>query len=361
MNKKKRIGLHILFWTVYFSVNLFTELYLSSSFNQHPSFELISEVAIGQLLLLLVKVPAVYYVLYSLIPRWLKSPGKLVLFFEVFAAMCFFVLCYRAMMHLVIWPYVTHSGPQSLSTMQYAARLFYSIFDLLQVVGIAAAIKLFRLRIAAIKNEKALIQEKLQSEMLHLKSQINPHFLFNMLNSIYSLSRSQSSQAPDTVMKLSKILRYMLYETGKKTVSIEEELKIIDDYIELQQLRFGKRMQVKSEREIDNYAVQVTPLLLFPLIENAFKHGNGEGDSLILFNIILAENKLDVKIMNPLVASSVKSNGEEGIGLPNIRRQLELLYRDYSFTHEEKDNSFFVDLHINLSSYAGFELFNSRG
>ena len=345
----------------HFIINLFTGLFLSSSNNINPSLDLFNKTALSHLLLLAIKIPAVYYVLYSLIPRWLKQPGKYMLFIEVFAALCFFVLAYRVTIHFVIWPYVTFNKPQTFTTLEFVARLFYSIFDILQVVGIAAAIKLFRLRINAIKNEKTLIQEKLQSEMRHLKSQINPHFLFNMLNSIYSLSRAQSASTPDTVMKLSKILRYMIYETGKKTVSIEEEIKIIDDFIELQQLRFGKRLQVKMEKSIDNSSTQVTPLLLFPLIENAFKHGNGFGTSEILFNISLVQNSLDVSVINPIEGSSVQSNGEEGIGLPNLRRQLELLYRDYSFVHYEKDNHFVVNLRINLASYAGFELFDSRG
>ena len=362
--KNKSVWFHILFWMVYFSINLFTGLFLSSSNNINPSLDLFNKTALSHLLLLAIKIPAVYYVLYSLIPRWLKQPGKYMLFIEVFAALCFFVLAYRVTIHFVIWPYVTFNKPQTFTTLEFVARLFYSIFDILQVVGIAAAIKLFRLRINAIKNEKTLIQEKLQSEMRHLKSQINPHFLFNMLNSIYSLSRAQSASTPDTVMKLSKILRYMIYETDfitEQSLVYKEEIKIIDDFIELQQLRFGKRLQVKMEKSIDNSSTQVTPLLLFPLIENAFKHGNGFGTSEILFNISLVQNSLDVRVINPIEGSSVQSNGEEGIGLPNLRRQLELLYRDYSFVHYEKDNHFVVNLRINLASYAGFELFDSRG
>ncbi|MEO5572173.1 MAG: histidine kinase [Bacteroidia bacterium] len=361
MKNSKGTWLHILFWTVYVSVNLFTEIYLSQSFINHPGFQLILEVFFGQLFLLIVKMPAVYYVNYSLIPRWLKSPGKGRLFFEAAAALVFFLLCYRAMMHLVIWPFITHSSPGSLTALEFTARLFYSILDLMQVIGIAAAIKLFRLRIEAVKKEKELMREKLQSELRHLKAQINPHFLFNTLNSIYSLSRSHSDATSETVMRLSKILRYMLYETGKKTAPIEEELKIIDDYIELQLLRFGKRVQVKTERSIDNLSAQVTPLLIFPLIENAFKHANSDNTSVIDFKITLKNDALAVQVKNPVAVASVQSNGEEGIGLPNFCRQLELLYRDYTFSHEEKDHYFIVDLHINLVSYAGFELFDSRG
>ena len=152
----------------------------------------------------------------------------------------------------------------------------------------------------------------------------------------------------------------MLYETEKKTASLGDELKIIDDYIELQQLRFGKAIEVKMEKNIDNNSAQIAPLLILPLLENAFKHGSSNGGSQIDFKIELINNNLKVQIKNPLGVPSVKLNGEEGIGLSNIQRQLELLYRDYSFNHFTKENSFIVDLQINLASYAGYELFDSR-
>lgn len=329
--------------------------------SHEPSVILIRNAAISQLILLVIKIVAVYYTIDYLIPRWLKQPAKLKFYVEAFVVMCCFIAIYRMMIHWVIWPYITKAGPSSLTTLQYVARLFYSIFDLLQVVGIAAAIKLFRLRLAAIRNEKLLTQEKLRSEMLHLRSQVNPHFLFNMLNSIYALSRSQSPATPEVVLKLSRILQFMLYETGRRTISIQQEIKVIRDYIELQELRFGKRMHVQLTVNLDEPEVEIAPLLIFPLLENAFKHGNGEGNAEIQVGVELKSGMLMVKVSNPVVSASVASTGEEGIGLPNLRRQLELLYRDYSFVHEIRNNLFCVDLQINLLSYVGFELFDSRG
>src|SRR5690606_31856629 len=163
-------------------------------------------------------------------------------------------------------------APQ-LTRLQHTARYFYSGLDLLQVTGIAAAIKLFRLRIVAVTGEKRLIQERLQSEMQHLRAQINPHFLFNTLNSIYALARVQSAAAPDAVLRLSHILRYMLYATEQRSIPLAEELKITMDYIELQQVRFGDKVQVRTDQQIDNPEASVTPQILLPLVENAFKHG----------------------------------------------------------------------------------------
>lgn len=359
MKANKWILRHGLFWFIYFAVNLFNELYLSVSFTAHPSTELFLDSLQSQLLVLLVKVPAVYYVLYSFIDRWLQSASKPRLLAECALVLLLFLLGYRAIIQYVVWPYIYHEQ-QTLTVLQFIARCCYSFLDLLQVVGIAAAIKLFRMRIKAMQREKDLVQEKLSSEILHLRSQINPHFLFNTLNSIYTLTRLQAPEAPEAVMQLSKILRYMLYETRKKTIALEEELKIIDDYIRLQQMRFGKKAETRLETGIDDPSAQITPLLILPLVENAFKHGVGNtaDQTQILIRIGLQAQMLTVAIRNPLIKASVQSNQDEGIGLTNISRQLELLYRDYHFTFEEEGNNFVVHLEINLKSYAGTELFD---
>jgi two-component system, LytTR family, sensor kinase len=297
--------------------------------------------------------------LYSFIPRWLLSSSRARLLAECSLVLFLFLLGYRAIIQWVVWPYIYHEQ-QTLSALQLTARFFYSFLDLLQVIGIAAAIKLSRLRIKAMQREKKLVQEKLSSEMMHLKSQINPHFLFNTLNSIYTLSRMQAPEAPGAVMQLSKILRYMLYETQKKTIALAEELKIIGDYIELQQVRFGKKVETRLETEIDNPSAQITPLLLLPLVENAYKHGMGhtQDQTQILIRVRLQAQQLHFYLQNPIGTASIKPKPGEGIGLSNISRQLQLLYRDYHFIFEPRGNDFVVQLDINLNSYAGTELFD---
>lgn len=356
---QKRVIWHVLFWLVQYSISLYNELYMSVSFSKHPSLQLFLETACSVFLILVIKIAVAYYILYQLIPRWIKAPGKAVLYLETIALMLFSALCIRLVVQLVIWPFIYKEPVPSLTALQLAARYFYSLMDLLQVVGIASAIKLFKLRIRAAQNEKVLVQEKLRSEVLHLKSQVNPHFLFNTLNSIYSLSRAQSALAPDAIMRLSKILRYMLYETGHKTITLEDELKIIEDYIELQQLRFGKRLTIEIEKKISSPNTGIAPLLLLPLVENAFKHGGNEG-GLIRISVVLADHVLFFSIANPVGQPAYKANEEEGIGLANIRRQLELLYRNFSLDTAATENIFNVTLKINLSGYAGFELFDSR-
>jgi len=356
------IALHLLFWTVYFGVNLFNELYLSSSFTAHPSTELLLDSILAQLLVLAIKVPAVYYVLYSLIPRWSRAPSRLWLATEFLLVFFLLLLCYRGLVQLIIWPYIVRETPPPLSALQYTARFFYSLLDILQVTGIAAAIRLFRLRIAAVTKEKVLIKEKLQSEMQHLRAQINPHFLFNSLNSIYALTRSQSMAASDATMRLSNILRYTLYATEKKLVSLEEEIKTTLDYVELQQIRFADKVRFSLTRDIDDVGACITPQIILPLVENAFKHGTSGivGPVEITLRIALKDDQLFIELHNPLGSVPLSTDSGAGIGLANMQRRLELLYHDYQFSHGQRENSFVVELHINLKSYADIELPDRR-
>lgn len=356
----RRIFWHVLFWLAQYSISLYNDLYMSLSFSRQPSLQLFLESAFAVFLIMIIKLCVVYYVLYHLIRRWIKAPGKRALYIEAGLLILAGAVCIRLLLQFIIWPVIYKEIHPPLSLLQLTARYFYTLMDLLQVVGIASAIKLFKLRISATQNEKTLVQEKLRAEMLHLKSQVNPHFLFNTLNSIYSLSRSQSTQAPDAIMRLSKILRYMLYETGQKTISLQEELKIMDDYIELQQLRFGGRLSIDVKKQLDFPGAGIAPLLLLPLVENAFKHGSNEG-GVISVSITLINNQFCFTITNPLAQSSFKQKDEEGIGLANIRRQLELLYSDFLLDTVAGEHTFTVTLKIDLSGYAGFELFDSRG
>lgn len=351
---------HIFFWLVYFGVLLFNDVFLSysSMSNNTPGFVTKSILSIG--LIMMIKIPLVYYVIYVLIPRWQRLENKVRLGFEFFLCLALALIVYRLMVHLLIWPHVWNENPGKQSFFQYTARVFYSLLDVLQVVTIAAAIRLLKLRIAAVKKEKVLIQEKLHSELQQLKSQVNPHFLFNSLNSIYALSRNHSEETPAVVMKLSGILRYMLYENSKSLVAIGGEIKIIEDYLELQQVRFGKKRKVVLYKNIKDESVAVPPLIILPLLENAFKHGAADGEP-AQCEISVDSKTMEIKMTNPVADIAALKQENEGIGLSNIQRQLELMYRDFQFNYYRNADLFIVNLTINLASYAGDELFDSRG
>ncbi|MCE3226065.1 MAG: hypothetical protein K0S32_616 [Bacteroidetes bacterium] len=354
----KRILWHIAFWLAYFSVCIFNDLYLSESFSKHPGWEIFLEVLFSQLILLTVKMITVYTILYYVIPVFIHSKNKITLLLYSFVSVLFGTLLMRLTMHFIIWPFITHNNPPNLDFLKLLARYFYSLLELMQIAGVAVAIKLYKLRMNAVENEKILLQEKLRSEIQHLKSQVNPHFLFNTLNSIYALSRTNSIHTADAVMRLSGIMRYMLYEAGTSTVLLSKELKVIEDYIQLQNLRFSDRIKFELVKQIENDHEEIAPLLILPLVENAYKHGN-DLDSVIRFEIRLINKKLLVYSTNPVSESSV-SETTTGIGLKNIERQLQLLYNKYKFTYQKNNGIFSLHLDIDLNSFATHELFDHR-
>lgn len=194
--------------------------------------------------------------------------------------------------------------------------------------------------------------EKQEAELNYLKSQTNPHFLFNTLNNIYSLARDKSDLAPESILRLSKILRFMLYETSGAYIAIEQELKIIGDYMALEQLRYDETLNVNFNYDVEDMKQALPPLLLMPLIENAFKHGVSEtrNQPFVDIHLSVRNRQLVFQVKN---SSEISDEGKvkENIGLSNLRRQLELLYTDYKLSVQQGDSVFTSILKINLASH----------
>src|SRR5688572_14474600 len=200
------------------------------------------------------------------------------------------------------------------------------------------------------QSAQQLTIQKQEAELNYLKSQTNPHFLFNTLNNIYSLARVKSDLAAESVMRLSKILRFMLYEASGEFISIEQELKILNDYIELEKLRYDDSLRINFNHNVEDVKQSIPPLLLMPLVENAFKHGVSETRTNPFIDIHLSVNNrlLSFVIRN----SAANTDGEdvvENIGLRNLRRQLELLYGEYELTTKYEGNEFKASLKVNLA------------
>ncbi len=195
--------------------------------------------------------------------------------------------------------------------------------------------------------------EKQEAELNYLKSQTNPHFLFNTLNNIYSLARDKSDLAPESILKLSKILRYMLYETSGSFVAIEQELKIIGDYIALEKLRYDDSLHVNFNYDVEDLKQALPPLLLIPLVENAFKHGVSEtrNQPFIDIHLSVKGRQLAFFVKNSTETMPEAAPVKENIGLSNLRRQLELLYTDYQLSVQQAENEFHATLKINLASH----------
>lgn len=200
--------------------------------------------------------------------------------------------------------------------------------------------------------EQQLRIEKQAAELNYLRSQTNPHFLFNTLNNIYSLARDKSDLAAESILRLSKILRFMLYETGGNYIAIEQELQIIRDYVDLEKLRYDESLRVNFNNDIEDMKQAIPPLLLIPLVENAFKHGVSETRDRPFVDIHLSVRR---RVLTLIVKNSRESSTEqpvkENIGLSNLRRQLELLYSDYTLSVKPGQSDFTTSLEINLASH----------
>jgi len=206
-------------------------------------------------------------------------------------------------------------------------NLFADIFDCILATATALVIRLVYRQQASRVREEQLRTEKLKVELQALKSQIHPHFLFNTINNLYALARVRSEKTAAVALQLAGLLRYVLYESAKAEVSLAQELQNLQDYVELEKLRFDEdRLQVNMQIEVDDPAQSISPLLLLPLVENAFKHGVNEKryEAWVRLSVVLKNKVLSVDVENAKEKETPVS--PEGIGLRNLQRQLELLY-----------------------------------
>lgn len=185
------------------------------------------------------------------------------------------------------------------------------------------------------------------TELNYLRKQTNPHFLFNSLNSIYSLAHKKSDLVPDAIVTLSELMRYMLYETDNKTVALEKEIDYIQNYIELQKLRLNNIENIVINVHGDTRNKFIEPLLLISFVENAFKYGTDyKGAAYVKIKIFILENNLDFWIENT-IENHVKDPENSGIGLVNIQNRLDLLYPDAHELTIRQDSQYYR-VHLNL-------------
>ena len=199
--------------------------------------------------------------------------------------------------------------------------------------------------------EKA--QEQLEAELSLLKAQVNPHFLFNTLNNIYSMSLYDSVKTPEMILKLSQLISYMLYECKDEKVKLEKEVQFIRNYIELESLRVEDtaNINVTIKGEEQNY--KVPPLLFIPLIENAFKHGINTESNKSEINIDLSfySDKIELKIINPVDPDNRKNEKHSGLGIENVKKRLNLLYpHSHSFIISENNKQYQTLVCITLNN-----------
>jgi sensor histidine kinase YesM len=221
--------------------------------------------------------------------------------------------------------------------------ILYNVFLYILVIGMSVAIKMTAgwYQVETIRRE--LEQKNTEAELQNLKSQLNPHFLFNTLNNIYSLIDIDSAQAQKAVHGLSHLLRYVLYESSQPTVPLEKEIDFVRNYVELMRLRLTEQVTLTTDYSIENNSLPVAPLIFITLIENAFKHGvSNDEPSFINLSIHQQEGRISCRISNSYFPKDKEQDKSgSGIGIPNLSRRLELLYPSrHIFTYGKEGNEY---------------------
>lgn len=217
-----------------------------------------------------------------------------------------------------------------------------SFFRFLVVWGLS-----FLLKIDKLWKQSQL--EKRNAELSYLKSQVNPHFLYNTLNGIYAMSLEDSRKTPDAIVKLSELMRYVTSEIGNDYVPLKNELKYIENYIDLQKLRLGNTVDVRFQKKLSAEDYQIAPLLLIPFVENAFKYGVSNHNSMIEIQISTSENGEFVFTIENIKVVQISPDANKGTGLENVKRRLELMYiKRYELNIRNTDKKYFVELKLKL-------------
>ncbi len=331
---KKKWLYHSLFWVLYY---LFVCLIFYSAYEIHDFtfyIELVAFMPFSAALL--------YFNIYILIPNLLYRNKYLYYTLALSLDILVFVFADQFLKKLYV-----HFGA---SIFAYTAdlnfkNLFSEAIGLFYFAGFTTGIKVSKDWIQNQQRMEEREKQYLETELNFLKTQIHPHFFFNTLNNLYSLTLKKSEQAPEVVLKLSALMSYMLYESNAPKVSLSKEITYLQNYLDLEKLRFGQRLAVLFEIEGQIEEVNIPPMILILFVENSFKHGvkNNLNKIRIEISLRIEGGFLYFRIKNPLGENA--STGNTGIGLKNARRRLELLYgNNYLLDLSEKENEFIVSL-----------------
>lgn len=298
-----------------------------------------------------------YSLMYFVIPRYLvkgkyvKSVLLAMVVFFITAAMS--VVLTNTLVDVIRGSFSSPPLPPHIRIMRnFQYGLMAGLRGGITIGGLAAAIKLMKYWYIKEQRNVQLQMEKSDAQLQLLKAQIHPHFLFNTLNNIYSHTQGKAPVAAQLVMGLSEMLRFMLYDGNQSTVPLSKELKMVQDYIQLEKIRYDDHLDVQLDIPSDTDNLQITPLLLLPLVENCFKHGTSNmlEQPWLSLQVQVEGTLMNMKLINGKpVEPGPKREGHEGIGIKNVRARLELLYPGkYSLTITDDPDVFVVNLQLEL-------------
>jgi sensor histidine kinase YesM len=330
---EKRIPQHLLFWSIVI-------LYFTFGYGK-PGYYV--ETVQRVMLFLPGHIFLTYMFFYYLIPRYLQTQ-RYILLVIVGLTIYFISLFYGFVVNFYLLdlfdiPSIWIGSPLIGQT---------------TMLGAALSIKFLKQWYKEKQRTQELKQQNIQSELKLLKSQIHPHFLFNTLNNLYSSILDQSPGASDIVLKLSELLRFMVYESADAFIKVSKEITLLQHYLDLEKLRYGDRLEVAYSVNGDFHNKYIAPMLLLPLIENAFKHGVSHQieQCWISIDIHIVEDWFSFKIINSRDdTEEIHANRFGGVGIENVKKRLKLIYPDkHSFKITNTPDIFVVNLRVKLLS-----------
>jgi two-component system, LytTR family, sensor kinase len=337
----ERLTRHVLYWLAwlvfYASVN---STYNNDSFLYHAGIEL---------QIMLIKLPFTYFVIYYLVPHWLMRK-KYAVFLSLFLGLALIG-------GIIIWAlYILFIMPGSAEAQAglLSPKLLYKALDLVYISSLPIILKLLQRNIYQENITLQLAQQRSEAELKLLKNQLHPHFLFNTLNNLYGMVLTTHPRAPEVINRLSDMMSYMLYECDRHEISLEKEIAHLENYIELEKIRYGSRLDICFEKGGDISGQTIAPLLLMPFVENAFKHGaaKNEKDPWICINVWVAKGMLSFTVENNLEGEH-DVNGtifktQSGVGLANVQRRLEMIYPGRHKLDIKREDSYLLMLNLDL-------------
>ncbi|MEP2023671.1 MAG: histidine kinase [Reichenbachiella sp.] len=331
---------HVLFWLVYLAVKIFIVEYFRDDFGTVLLVELIS---------LPLKMFLVYVLIFYLIPELLLNKQYLKFSLWLIVLVIFAALARRLTDIYLVYPISMLYFDRAI-LLDYGTA-FRNLVFVYPVVGLATAIYLMTHWIKDYQMRTLLQREKLETELKYLKAQVHPHFLFNTINNIYSLSLDQSPKTSQALLELSDLLSYMLYECNVNRIPLKKEIELLENYINLERLRYSDRLDLKFSISGNIETVQIAPLILLPFVDNCFKHGAGDSmaECFVHFDLKVEDGDLRMNLKNSVDQSKNESQENSGIGLTNAKKRLQ---GEYPNSHEliinEKSDLFEVILTISL-------------
>ena len=337
----ERIARHIAYWTFWWLFYTVVNAGIFENGSYRPWF-------LFELHILPLKLSITYFTIYYLFPKYAKDKQYPIFFLYILGLVAMGGFVFRAIEIYFVSDNIIASEIylKKIQVEQFMSfNIVYKALDLLFVVALVLLIKFIQRQIEQERKTKSLITQNLQTELNYLKHQLQPHFLFNTLNNLYGLIITKDENASESVLKLSEILSYMLYDSNDTEIPLEKELACLSNYIELEKLRYGDELTITYTVQGSPQHHKIAPLILISFVENAFKHGPSDQlvNSWISISATIEADSFRFVVENSIDKEHLENDQKDarvvsGIGLSNVEKRLELIYgEDFNLNIMQED------------------------